>query len=84
MASRPCFVSSISSCYNGKVSFNIFETMFFDQVQDYLFYRDVASAFDPDIVLVGIYVANDAIEAAARIPGARFGKVEIRPIMEVG
>ena len=27
---------------------------------------------------------DDAIEAAARIPGARFGKVEIRPIMEVG
>ena len=27
---------------------------------------------------------DDAIEAAARIPGARFGKVEIRPIMEMG
>ncbi len=25
-----------------------------------------------------------AIEAAARIPGARFGKVEIRPILEMG
>ena len=27
---------------------------------------------------------DDAIEAAARIPGARTGKVEIRPIMELG
>ena len=27
---------------------------------------------------------DDAIEAAARIPGARFGKVEVRPIMEMG
>ena len=27
---------------------------------------------------------DDAIEAAARIPGARFGKVEIRPILEMG
>ena len=27
---------------------------------------------------------DDAIEAAARIPGARLGKVEIRPIMEMG
>ena len=25
-----------------------------------------------------------AIEAAARLPGARFGKIEIRPIAEVG
>ena len=27
---------------------------------------------------------DDAIEAAARIPGAKSGKVEIRPIMELG
>jgi hypothetical protein len=27
---------------------------------------------------------DDAIEAAARIPGATSGKVEIRPIMELG
>ena len=27
---------------------------------------------------------DDAIECAARIPGARFGKVEVRPIMEMG
>jgi hypothetical protein len=27
---------------------------------------------------------DDAIETAARIPGARFGKVEVRPIMEMG
>lgn len=27
---------------------------------------------------------DDAIEAAGRIPGARSGKVEIRPIMEMG
>jgi hypothetical protein len=39
--------------------------------------------------LGGYYLINapsldDAIEAAARIPGARTGKVEIRPIMELG
>jgi hypothetical protein len=27
---------------------------------------------------------DDAIEAAARIPGAQTGKVEVRPIMELG
>ncbi len=27
---------------------------------------------------------DDAIEAASRIPGARSGKIEIRPIMDVG
>jgi hypothetical protein len=27
---------------------------------------------------------DDAIDAAARIPGARFGRIEIRPIMEFG
>ena len=27
---------------------------------------------------------DDAIEAASRIPGAKTGKVEIRPIMEFG
>ncbi len=27
---------------------------------------------------------DTAIEAAARVPGARFGKVEVRPIQEMG
>jgi hypothetical protein len=27
---------------------------------------------------------NDAIQVAAKIPGARFGSVEVRPIMETG
>jgi hypothetical protein len=39
--------------------------------------------------LGGFYVVDvpsldDAIEAAARIPGARSGKIEIRPIAETG
>jgi hypothetical protein len=39
--------------------------------------------------LGGYYVIDapgldDAIEAAARIPGARHGRIEIRPIMEFG
>jgi hypothetical protein len=38
--------------------------------------------------LGGYYVVDvpgldDALEAAARIPGARFGQVEVRPILEV-
>jgi hypothetical protein len=27
---------------------------------------------------------NDAIQVAARIPGARLGSIEVRPVMEVG
>jgi hypothetical protein len=34
--------------------------------------------------LVEVPSLDDAIEAAARIPGARTGRVEIRPIMEFG
>jgi len=33
-------------------------------VQEALFYEHVAASFDADVVLVGLYVANDAIEAA--------------------
>ena len=32
-------------------------------VEEWLFYRAIASAFDPDIVLIVVSVANDAIEA---------------------
>ena len=32
-------------------------------VEQWLFYRDVAASFDPDIVLIVVSVANDAIEA---------------------
>ena len=32
-------------------------------VEEWLFYRDIASAFDPDLVLIVVSVANDAIEA---------------------
>src|ERR671922_2671763 len=40
-------------------------------------------------VLGGFYMIeakdlNEAIQLAARIPGARYGSVEVRPIMEVG
>jgi hypothetical protein len=34
--------------------------------------------------LIDVPSLDDAIEAAARIPGARQGKVEIRPIAETG
>lgn len=34
-------------------------------VEQYLFFRDVARRFDADLVVVALYVANDAIEAAA-------------------
>ena len=33
-------------------------------VEDWLFYKHVASRFDPDLVLVVLFVGNDAIEAA--------------------
>ncbi len=33
-------------------------------VQEYLLYRHVLASLQPDLVLVGLYVANDAIEAA--------------------
>lgn len=33
-------------------------------VEQYLFYRNVAQGFDADLVVVALYVANDAIEAA--------------------
>ena len=34
--------------------------------------------------LIDVPSLDDAIEAAARVPGARTGKVEIRPIWETG
>jgi hypothetical protein len=34
--------------------------------------------------LVNASDLNEAIQIAAKIPGARYGSVEIRPIMEVG
>ncbi len=34
--------------------------------------------------LIDVPSLDDAIEAAARIPGARTGKIEIRPIWETG
>lgn len=48
-------------------------------VEEWLFYRDVLSAFDPDIVLIVVSVGNDAIEAfdakeklaLGRVPDAR-------------
>ncbi len=43
-------------------------------VEDWLFYDHVASAFDADLVLVALFVGNDAIEAADSAPrlGAEF------------
>ena len=37
----------------------------FGPVEEFLFYREIVSRFDPDLVLVALYVANDAVEAAA-------------------
>jgi hypothetical protein len=34
--------------------------------------------------LIDVPSLDDAIEAAARIPGAKSGRVEVRPIMEMG
>jgi hypothetical protein len=34
--------------------------------------------------LVDVPTLDDAIEAASRIPGAKTGRVEVRPIMEMG
>jgi hypothetical protein len=34
--------------------------------------------------LIDVNDVNEAIEVAARHPGARFGAVEIRPVMEIG
>lgn len=36
----------------------------FGPVEEFLFYREIVSRFDPDLVLVALYVANDAVEAA--------------------
>ena len=36
------------------------------------------------LYLIDVPSLDDAIEAAARIPGARNGKIEIRPIAETG
>jgi len=33
-------------------------------VEEYLFYRDVAAALQPDIVILALYAGNDAVEAA--------------------
>jgi len=33
-------------------------------VEEYLFHRDVTSALRPDIVILGLYAGNDAVEAA--------------------
>ncbi len=41
-------------------------------VEEYLFHRGVTSGFEPDVVVMALYVANDAIEAlasAARLDG---------------
>jgi GDSL-like Lipase/Acylhydrolase family len=37
-------------------------------VEELLFYREVAQSFDPDLVLVAVFVGNDAEEAAASAP----------------
>ena len=34
--------------------------------------------------LIDVNDVNEAIEVAARHPGARFGAVEVRPVMEIG
>ena len=34
-------------------------------VEEYLFHRDVTSALQPDVVILGLYPGNDAVEAAA-------------------
>jgi len=34
-------------------------------VEEYLFYRDVAARLEPDVVILGLYAGNDAVEAAS-------------------
>jgi hypothetical protein len=50
-------------------------------VEDWLFYEHVAAAFDPDVVLVALFVGNDAIEAADSAPHLGGGPVlpDVRP-----
>ena len=50
-------------------------------VEELLFFREVASAFQPDLVLVAAFVANDAVEAydaAWRLAPQRSRTVEVR------
>lgn len=47
-------------------------------VEQWLFYRDVASAFQPDIVLIVVSVANDAIEAFDAKAKLELGRVPDR------
>jgi hypothetical protein len=61
-------------------------------VEEWLFYRHVASRFDPDIVLIVVSVANDAIEAfdakakldLGRVPdqtSLQRGRIQLRQIV---
>jgi lysophospholipase L1-like esterase len=50
-------------------------------VEELLFFREVAAAFEPDLVLVSTFVANDAVEAydaAWRLAPQRSRAVEVR------
>jgi lysophospholipase L1-like esterase len=50
-------------------------------VEELLFFRDVASRFQPDLVLVGTFVANDAVEAydaSWRLAPRRSRAIEVR------
>ena len=43
-------------------------------VEEYLFYREVASALRPDIVILALYPGNDAVEAASAAHRLREGQ----------
>ena len=43
-------------------------------VEELLFYQHVVQRFDPDVVLVGLFVGNDAMEAADSAPKLREGR----------
>jgi lysophospholipase L1-like esterase len=49
-------------------------------VEEYLFHRDVSSAFAPDVVVMAIYVGNDAVEAGAT--AGRLGTTAAGPAPE--
>jgi lysophospholipase L1-like esterase len=53
-------------------------------VEEWLFYRHVASRFDPDIVLIVVSVANDAIEAFDAKAKLELGRVPEQTLLQRG
>ena len=53
-------------------------------VEEWLFYRDIASKFDPDVVLIMVSVANDAVEAFDAKAKLELGRVPEQRTVEQG